>query len=334
MPARVVLHVGTMKSATTYLQHAWDGSRGVLASHDILWPGSGLNFAGFADRLAREEHKRPKDGDWPTLADAVSGYAGTVLLSNELLSVRRRSKLAPLVDETRWPLEVVITARDLGRVIPSQWVTGALNRRPTPWSEFIAELMNDNRSHPAVAWFWRRQDLLAIIETWAGLLGRDSVTLVTVPPPDAAPSVVLDRFMSIFDLDSSALAPPPPEPTVGPATAEFARRLGLALPDLPYDTWRQVVNSVRPLLDVDPLEDRVVLDARQLAWATERAKEISVGVASTGIRVVGDVEDLIPRASLAAPAPTPAPTDAELVAVALRTMTRLVGDGGPSPAAG
>jgi hypothetical protein len=328
MPNRVVLHVGTMKSATTYLQHTWDRNRGVLAAHGVLWPGSLLNFAGFADRLAGEDHKRPEHGDWPSLVEAVERHDGTVLLSNELISLRRQAKLRPMVSETRWPLEVVITARDLGRVVPSQWVTGAFNRRPTAWPEFVDALVNEDRDHPAVAWFWRRQDLLGLIRTWSNLVGTDAVTLVTVPPPGASTRAVLERFMRVVGVDSSSFAEPAPEPAMGWATAELVRRLGIELPSLPRDAWAKVTSALAPDPAIDPPEAKLRLDERHLAWARSRAEEMASSIADSGVRVVGSLDDLIPGSDRAAAQPAP-PTDAELLAVAQRALTRLAVPGVP-----
>jgi hypothetical protein len=325
MANRVVLHVGTMKSATTYLQHTWDRNREVLAADGILWPGSLLNFAGFADRLAGEDHKRPAQGDWPSLVAAVERHEGTVLLSNELISLRRKAKLEPVVSETQWPLEVAITARDLGRVVPSQWVTGAFNRRPTAWPEFVEALVNDDRDHPAVAWFWRRQDLPGLIRTWSGLVGADAVTLVTVPPPGAGTRAVLERFMSVVGVDSSSFTEPGAEPSIGWPTAELVRRLGIELPSLPRDAWTKLTSALTPDPAGDPPEPKLRLDERQLVWARSRAEEMTAAIADSGVRVVGSVDDLIPGSGPAVAQPARTPTDAELLAVAQRALIRLTG---------
>lgn len=325
--SRVVLHVGTMKSATTYLQAAFDLNTDLLAEGNVLWSGAAFNFAGFADRLGGEEFKRPNEGDWPSLVSAVDGFPDTVLLSNELLSIRRRPKLSPMLDEVGWPVEVVITARDLGRVIPSQWGSGALNRRPTPWHEFIRELVRDNRDHEGVAWFWRRQNLRGIVDTWAGMVGADAVTVVTVPPPGAAADVVLTRFMEVVGVDPTPLQQPPRDATNGIATTEFIRRLAkTTAADLPRQRWAEVVDAARTRADVDPPEPHIGLTADQLAWATDQASSMVEHIANSGVRVVGDLADLIPDPSIAHEAETPAPTDAELLAVALRTLSRFATD--------
>ena len=42
--------------------------------------------------------------------------------------------------------------------------------------------------------FWRHHDVDAIARTWAGVVGPDRLTVVTVPPSGAAPYVLWERF--------------------------------------------------------------------------------------------------------------------------------------------
>lgn len=258
MVERAVLHVGTMKSATTHVQATCDANTEALADQGFLWPGSRLNFAAFSDRFGGDR-RSPEDGGWSDLVALMASTSGAALVSNELLSVRRAPALRPVVAELPHPVEVVITARDLVRVIPSQWRTGKENHRPTPWAEFIDALTGEESEHPAVQWFWRRQDLGAIIRAWSRLLGRQAVTLVTVPQAGADADVVLRRFFDVVGVDADPIAFPPRRPS---RTATAA--------------------------------DPVALSPAQRGWATARAEVMIADVLETGVRVVGGLDELRP----------------------------------------
>ena len=50
-----------------------------------------------------------------------------------------------------------------------------------PWNEFIDAMVADDRDHPAVPWFWRRQDLVEIVRTWSKTARPASITGTAFP---------------------------------------------------------------------------------------------------------------------------------------------------------
>jgi hypothetical protein len=252
MAVRVILHVGLMKTATTYLQRTFNDNVDALAAADIRWPGSRLCFDAVADRFGRPVGA----GTWSQLVDEIAMHTGTVLISNELLSIRRQGRARAIVAELGASAEVVITARDLMRVVPSQWLTGAENGRSTPWPEFIEALTNNDAAHPAVAWFWRRQHLPDIVGIWREAAGSDSVTVVTVPPDPAPDTVVIDRFFAATGLEVAYQA------------------------------------AARPSSRTQAAGDCLSLTTGQRAWVARRAEAMVKELASSGVRLVGSWDDL------------------------------------------
>lgn len=249
MAERTVLHIGVMKSATTYLQGACEANADTLQDAGLLWVGSRLNFYAMNDLLI----PGPPTGSWRQLRAAVRAHSGVALVSNELLSVRGPAAARKLVRRLGTPVDVVITARDLARVIPSQWKTGQLNGRPTPWAEFITALVADDHAHQAVRWFWRRQDVARIVDRWRPL--AESVTLVTVPPPGAAPEIIAERFAVALGQVPTLFARPSSKPPVSPVLPE--------------------------------------LTASQHAWACDRSAVLVDALQAREVRVVGTLDDLL-----------------------------------------
>jgi hypothetical protein len=249
MAERTILHIGTMKSATTYVQGACEANADNLAEARIRWPGAKLNFQAIDDLLG----DAPPDGHWRRLRRAVARERGTVLVSNELISIRKFAAARKIVKRLGTPIDVIITARDLARVVPSQYATGQKRGHSIAWSDFIAALVADDREEQDVRWFWRRQDLPAIIDRWAPLAA--SITLVTVPPPGSALEVVTDRFAEALGCDPAVFSRP---------------------------------STKSPLVQVHPR----LTDAER-GWAHARSTALVESLHSRDIRVIGSLSDLL-----------------------------------------
>ena len=143
---RLYLHVGMMKTGTTYLQNVWRANHEELAAEGVYYPvapGSPAQRFAVWDFLGRQPRGADDGrtaGQWAALTAAVSERADrTVLLSEESLasvSVRRaRRAVAAFPDHE---VHVVVTARDLGRVLCSAWQEDVKSGAAYTWAEFIA----------------------------------------------------------------------------------------------------------------------------------------------------------------------------------------------------
>src|SRR4051812_34542909 len=125
---RVVLHVGLPKTGTTYLQAVLAHHRDALRDAGVLYPfvrpqamflgavevrGSHEKFG-----LAREDVL----GTWQALADRVHAHEGTSVISHEILGGAEPDEIAAaLVPLAGLDVDVVVTARDLGRQATAHW---------------------------------------------------------------------------------------------------------------------------------------------------------------------------------------------------------------------
>lgn len=248
MAARTVLHIGAMKSATTYLQGTCDANVDALSNAGILWPGSRLCFDAVRDLLG----PGPPTEKWRELRQGMARHPGTVLLSNELLSMRAPWAARKLVRRLGTPVEIIITARDLARVVPSQWQTGQEYWGTPPWPEFIQALVTDDYEHRAVRWFWRRQDIARIVDRWAPR--AESITLVTVPPHGSALTMISDRFAAALGHTSDLFQKPSLKPPVDRAHPQ--------------------------------------LTASEHTWVAERSARLVNELKARNLRIVGSLDDL------------------------------------------
>ncbi len=328
----IFVHIGTMKSATTYLQHFCDLNSDKLAERGLMWPGSTLCFAATADLLGAERQQRPADGDWPSLRALVAGRTQNALISNELLSLRRPSRVKAFVEALPpGELEVVVTARDLARVAVSQWQERARHRPMPSWEDFMAALVKDEAAFdPLLRWFFRRQDLAGILETWTSVVDASRITLVTVPPPGSPPDLVRRRFLSVLGIADDALFAEPTElnPSLGAWSVEFMRRLQAALSEEQRERCRPALKALvgREILAArSSSEPALALTPDQLAWSVRRAEQMTERVAASGVKVVGELGDLVPRHPSVSRASSPV-TDEDLLQVALEAVVGLVSE--------
>lgn len=318
MARRVFLHIGTMKSATTYIQDLCDTNRDAMLAEGILWPYSWISFA--ATKALVGTGPKPA---WNLLNAEIKAHDGDVLISNELLAAIKDEQIGQIVDAIQGTdLQIIITARDLARVIPSQWQTMTRNRRTVPWKTFVKATKSRLPVRGTTAGqFWRKQDLAAIVQRWSAFVPLDQITLVTVPPQGSKPSVLVERFGSVLGIDLAALQQPrKSNPALGAQSAELLRRLNLRTKD--WDAYRYRLAfknaAARYVLEARAShEPKVSLAQKDMKWVHRRSKRMIEEVERTGVRVVGDLQDLVPTIEVPeAPVDPGALSDSDLLEVA------------------
>jgi hypothetical protein len=332
MARRLYLHVGTIKSATTYVQAVCDANADRLAQRGLLWLGAAANFSAVADfyGTTRPDEYGAEAMAWPTLVNRVDEHDGDALVSNELLSLRGPRKIDRLFDSLpSADAHVVITARDLARVTVSQWQERARHGPTGSWDDFIARLTKSgSRDDPEVAWFWRRQDLPRLVAAWSARAGADNVTVVTVPPPGSPAGVLGDRFFGVVGIDDAGSLTVPSmaqNQSLGTHSLELIRRVQARLDDEQRERLHLVVKYVltrRVLAEHAEAEPSLTLTADQLAWARQEAAAMAADLTALGVRVVGDLADLAPSQTSAGD-PAPPPSDADLLDAAVDALIGL-----------
>lgn len=325
-----------MKSATTYVQELGHANRERLAAQGVLWPPPDLPFLALAELLGRDQERPGHAGAWAELVRSFGLYPGAAVFSNELLAPIGRASVRRIVAAFR-PAEVhvVVTARDLSRVIPSHWQTTLKNGSTTTWAEFAsavcaepAQGTNAARRVDIGSWFWRRHDVPAIIERWGRWVPAQQMTVVTVPPAGGDARVIGERFAGALGVSADGFDQPEYDnSSVGAYSAELLRRLNATDPGFQRHHFRWGVKEAlvrRALASRADSEPRFGLSQDQLEWVRRRADRMIEEIASSGVKVIGELADLRPAATAPLDSVDPASArDDELLRAALHGLAGL-----------
>ena len=361
------LHVGLMKTGTTYLQGVLDLNREALAAERVNFVGEtwSRQVRAAQDLLHLDQHDPQiaalSAGAWDALLADVRSRPGIAnVVSMEFLSFARRRSVAQLArDLAGIDTHVIITVRDTAATIPAQWQTSITSGSTHTWADFQDGVQHAVRPwwpayavrDSAVREFRRTQDVARVLEVWRRVVPADHLHVITVPLDRRDPELLWRRFSEVIGVDPGAATEPPTDsnPSLGHASSELVRRLNLVLADVkPWDYNRTVkVPLASSILAARRREEhRPGLDAATAAVAREwngRTREV---IERSGARVVGDLDDLPaaePRTATTSGEPTPREVlDAgatawhglvELIERRRRRVARLMGANRPDPLA-
>jgi hypothetical protein len=331
---RVLLHVGAPKTGTSFVQDILFTHRELLRERGILYAADrhDAHFLAALDlmELPWGGLEREAAGAWERLAAEVREWPGTSIISHEILGTASRVQvaraLASLGDQSE--VHIVYSARDLVRQIPAEWQENVKHRRTMQYGKFLENLRDEQRSTEVVQWFWGVQEVPDVLDRWAGSIPRERVHLVTVPPAGSSPTLLWERFASLFGIDPNELVPTSrANASLGVPESAMIRRLNERVNDvLPGPHYR---TFVRELLVHENLSGRTGSPRLSLPddahrWASDLARTWVSELAQRGYDVVGDLDDLVPGP--ARPFTDPDTVDERLVADAaidaLAIMTR------------
>jgi hypothetical protein len=307
----VVLHIGAPKTGTTYLQQILWRNRDRLAADGIGYPFTSArqHFAATMDLRQASwggHHDPAWDGVWDEVAGRTRDWPGRgVVISNELLGAAQPDHVKRAVESVQQAsVEVVFTARDLARQLPSEWQEQVRHNKAVGLDEMLDELvaLSNSPELPPDAMFWRLHDPIRVLRPWADAVGADHIHVVTVPPAGAPRDVLWRRFAEAlrvdpagFDLDAGET-----NPSLGLIEAEVLRRLNELLRGSAGEANpNQRRYLVRQVLARHADRRAIVLPPRHAEWAQARSAELVDGIRSAGYHVIGELADLLPTTGTA-----------------------------------
>ena len=323
MADRIVLHIGAMKTGTSYLQSLLVANAAAHADHGFLYVGRSFRTQMSAATQVLKWPNRPdRHVGWRALVDEARRFeGGTAVVSMEFLSFAREHQvdayLAPLAG---FEIDVVLTVRDQFTAIPAQWGSYARRLGDDSWRTYLrridpARRRKGDRGTRAARTYTRAQSLDLMVQRWGGHPSVRRLDVVTAPAAGSARDELWQRFARAVampaDLATSA-GSGYANPSQGYASSEVLRRLNRHLQDQPV---KACTAALRPMI-LDALvpfrerEGKPQLDRGGAALAREVNRRVRAAVLDGGHTVHGSLEALpvpddLPRAPRKAAKPDP-----------------------------
>jgi hypothetical protein len=321
MAARVFLHVGLPKTATTYLQTILWANRPALAEQQVRLPGTARQDHLWSTRIIREdpafesanEHRRSA---WERVRADVAKWPGTALISHEFFAAASAEQAARMVADLA-PAEVhlVVTGREPLGLFTASWQESIKNRDTTPMS---------------AVWNWRTLDIHRVLERWSPPFPAERVHVLPVPGPGAPRREIWDRFAQLVGVDpySVDLSESFPNASMGVVETETLRRINAHL--VSFSSAIDRGTYIRTFL----ADERLVPRGGDAFWPGEqRAAEIRARgraavdyIAAQGFDVVGDLDSLLVPDEQPDRRVPESVTEGEVAEVAVELAARLLHD--------
>lgn len=345
----VFLHIGAMKTGTTFVQHKLIGNKQTLAAAGVLFAGDrwtdqvrgAQEAVGFGrhDPIVREASQ----GAWQELADEMLAHRGPSIVSMEFLSFARRGQAHRAVQALAGAdVDVVLTVRDTAAIIPAQWQTAVHNGERISWPDYVvgarratglpARLGGRRIPDPALRSFLQAADIPRMLRVWGSVVPRERFHVVTVPPPGSAPDLLWERFCRVVGVDPAVTTKPARESnaSLGFGSTELLRHVNEELGEQPMTDYNGTVKSylaLKVLAGLRGQESRARLDEATRDFALDWNRRVREAIVDSGVHLVGDLDDLPLTADADAAPFRPAPEEQEILAaaaVAVEAMDKLV----------
>jgi len=239
-------------------------------------------------------------GRFEKLQSQVNDASGRIVVSSEFFceaQVEAASKAIADLGGDR--VQVVITLRNLGRLLPSSWQQYLKYGIGATYDRWLDNVFNERGGTQISPTFWNRHDHGAVVQRWAEAAGADHVTVLILEDVDRSANFIAfaqmlglpeDVLTSRMDLTSNR--------SMTAGEAELLRRLNRAIkPELTWDEYEKYVrNGVarRMVEGREPSADEPRLHTPD--WALDAAAVegniAADAIAASGVRVLGDLDAL------------------------------------------
>jgi hypothetical protein len=309
----VFMHIGAMKTGTSFLQRLLAVNKQNLAEGGYLFPGDSWSDQAQATRdlmgiLGQGDVLGPEvEGMWDRLSTEMVTYGGTAsLFSHEFLSFadrRAAQKAVRSLTSRGADVHAILVVRDAIGVLPAQWQTDCRSGGVVSWPEFALSARSLLEEGPREAGrsgarvFQRTQGVPRMLEAWGHALEPGRLHVVTVPPSGSDPMLLWERFAEVVGMDPGLCSEPvrPSNTSLGQASAELMRRMNICLGPLPITEYRPTMKrylATRVLAKRAKLEARARLDEPTLQFAAEWNRRVRGAIESSDAHLVGRLDDL------------------------------------------
>jgi hypothetical protein len=329
---QVYLHVGLLKTGTTFIQDAlWD-NKAALGERGVLVPGRHRRRHLLASLDVRDDPKlarRPGDvtAPWQDLVDEGSSWAGdVVVISHEFFAAASEAQVRRVVESLgEDEVHVILTVRALTDLGPSLWQEWVKNGGQLD----IDSYPRSDDYDPADEWGWGAFDLADILDRWGSAIPQERIHVLPMVT-GARPEELWERFLSVLGVAANGLPAPeqPSNRSLGLVEVELLRRVNARLEG--FTSAGDRGHWIRGYLghgDVIPRsEERFRPGDGVVATLAERSARAVEMLRSGRYDVRGELESLVggpPTPGLRHPGEV---TDAELLDAAAQTIANMLRD--------
>ena len=311
----IMLHIGAHKTGTTSLQAAL-----FAASKDLEEQGV-INLVADGDDTAnpaaRAVQRLPSSGStgapvaynvWTTLVDQAKAHPQhLVSISAEAFAVSEPLVIKTIVNDLGIDrLQVVITLRPLGKILPSQWqqdLHGAwVNQK---FEEWLREILRDVRPMKQIGplqvphQFWIRHRHDALLQRWIDAVGSDRITLVV--GDDQRKSSLLEHFEDLLSLREGTLSSVAvernqsmtlPEMQIMQRYGELLESSELGKLIVARSRYHKALRILRKIRSENTSDARLVIPEWSFVRISEIQREMVEHMQASGVSVIGTLNQL------------------------------------------
>lgn len=300
----VYLHIGVPKSGTTYVQNFLWANRDALRDRGLLFAleRQGDHYAAVVDlmggRFAGHEISGV-EGAWQRVADQAVRWPRRSLISHEIFGGLHEAKIEEVFETVgSRPVHVVLTLRDLARIVPAVWQESSKNQHVEPWPDFLerVQVLGKGRDRR----FWRLQNVSRIVRKWSEYVPGERIHIVTLPPPGAPRARLIERLCAAFGVDTRGLKLDisVANESIGAAEVALLQRINSTAVDrMSWDDYHDYLKhfAVPTILAARADSTRVTMPDSAQPWLQEETQRTFKAITDLGCDVIGDLDDLTPR---------------------------------------
>lgn len=327
----LLLHIGPQKTGSTAIQVSLHEARQELADQGVSYPGKDMRprEPGWAvlggSAIGRGV---PDIAVWDAFVAEVKASTGTrVCVSNEDFGRADEAVVERILNDLGTEnLHLVFVARRLDKLLPSHWAERVKARMTLSYDEFLHHVLDT----PDIDWearvTWEPHDIGLVLGRWSAHLRPDQITVIVSDETDR--TLIPSTFEGLLGLSPGTLKPPRSNSntSLSYTQTEAVRRVNQLSKDLewsPEEYWRIIQTGVVKELRAagDSTDGPRILGLPSWAYplVADRAEAQVAAIAASGVRVVGDPENLLLRGRVE-PAELPAP----ITSVPLDLVTAVV----------
>lgn len=306
----VLLHIGVHKTGTTAIQAALADARDSLAESGVLYPGKlqaqhraalavlgrpwGWNTRGGAV-LDRKHFDR--------LAKRTSQAPGRVVVSSEFFcEVPEETAIEVIRDlrgQSNRSVQVVVTLRNLGKLLPSSWQQYLKYGLTTPYETWLEDVFATPGTSKMTPTFWKRHDHGQVVRRWSQAVGAENLSVLVLE--DVPRDFIFRSFAQYLDVPEDVLTSRmdlTSNRSMTAAEAEVLVRLNKRVKKTMQ--WSDYVRLVRRGVALGMVEGRDPVDSEARLftpqWALDAAQQVGVdsatAIAELGVTVLGNLDSL------------------------------------------